>query len=146
MNRKKIIISDSTLRDGNHAVGHQLTISDMKTYAEAIEGVGIDILEVGHGNGLGASSLQLGKSVCSDGDMLVALRESLKSTKLGIHIIPGFGRINTDLKAAIDIGVNVFRVAAHCTEADITQRHIEFVRENSKTVAFISCDRIDFCI
>ncbi|WGU93821.1 4-hydroxy-2-oxovalerate aldolase [Paenibacillus dendritiformis] len=126
---QKVLISDPTLRDGSHAVRHQITLEHMLLYAELAEEVGIPILEVGHGNGLGASSLQLGESLVSDTDMLAGCREKLINTKLGIHIIPGFATLNKDLKNAIDIGVDVVRVASHCTEADITKRHIEYARE-----------------
>lgn len=129
LTKTKIIISDPTLRDGNHAVKHQLALSDIKAYAEAMDKTGVDIVEVGHGNGLGASSLQLGKSSCLDLEMLRAARNVLKNTKLGVHIIPGFGCIERDLKIAFNEGVNVVRVASHCTEADTTERHINFVRE-----------------
>lgn len=125
----QVLISDPTLRDGSHAVRHQLTLEHMMLYAELAEAAGIPILEVGHGNGVGASSLQLGESLVSDADMLIGCREKLVNTKLGIHVIPGFATINKDLKNAIDIGVNVVRVASHCTEADITKRHIEYARE-----------------
>ena len=48
-------------------------------------------------------------------------------------MIPGFATIQKDLRLAIDCGVDVIRVAAHCTEADVTQRHIEFSRKQNKT-------------
>lgn len=134
LSKKKIIISDPTLRDGNHAVKHRLTLNDIKTYAQAIDEVGIDIVEVGHGNGLGASSLQLGQTPSSDREILRVARSELKKTKLGVHIIPGFGRIDLDLKMAIEEGVDVIRVASHCTEADTTERHINFARNQDREV------------
>jgi len=33
---------------------------------------------------------------------------------------------------AVELGVDVFRVASHCTEADITDRHIHYVRQAGK--------------
>ncbi len=130
----KLIISDPTLRDGNHAVRHQLSINDIRTYAKGIDDAGIDIVEVGHGNGLGASSLQLGEACVSDIDALKAARAELKRTKLGVHIIPGFGRIDAHLKLAIDEGVDVVRVASHCTEADTTKNHISFAKNKGVEV------------
>jgi 4-hydroxy 2-oxovalerate aldolase len=53
---------------------------------------------------------------------------------LGIHVIPGFGTVKKDLTAAVDMGVDIFRVASHCTEADTTERHIGFLREAGKEV------------
>jgi 4-hydroxy 2-oxovalerate aldolase len=129
---KHVLISDSTLRDGNHACAHQLSTEQIAIYAEAAEKAGISIVEVGHGNGLGASSLQVGLSKEEDKDMLKTARKYLHKTKLGIHVIPGFATIKRDLSSAIDIGVDVIRVASHCTEADITQRHLGYVRERGK--------------
>jgi 4-hydroxy 2-oxovalerate aldolase len=129
---EKILISDPTLRDGNHAVRHQLTAEQMAIYCKAADAAGIPIVEVGHGNGVGASSLQLGESIISDELMLRTARENLKKSMLGIHVIPGFATIEKDLKTAIEWGVDVIRVASHCTEADLTQRHIEFSRNAGK--------------
>jgi 4-hydroxy 2-oxovalerate aldolase len=130
----KILISDSTLRDGSHAVGHQLNSHQIAVYAAAAEAAGIPIVEVGHGNGLGASSLQLGESLISDIEMLLSARKHLTRSKLGILIIPGFATINKDLSKAIEAGVDVVRVASHCTEADITERHITYARQKGKEV------------
>jgi 4-hydroxy 2-oxovalerate aldolase len=129
-----ILISDPTLRDGNHAIQHQMSEQQIVAYAAAADAAGIPIVEVGHGNGLGASSLQVGESRIDDARMLTIARKTLKQSKLGIHVIPGFATINKDLKQALDIGVDVVRVAAHCTEADITQRHINYVRERGREV------------
>jgi len=131
---RNILISDPTLRDGNHAVQHTLSLEQITAYCVVADAAGVPIVEVGHGNGLGASSLQLGESVIMDDTLLRVAREHLPHSKLGIHLIPGFATIEKDLKNAIDIGVDVVRVAAHCTEADITERYIGYAREKGKTV------------
>jgi len=129
-----VLISDPTLRDGNHAVRHQINARQVALYAAAADAAGIPIVEVGHGNGLGASSLQVGESIISDREILEVARENLTNSKLSIHVIPGFATINKDLKTAMEIGVDLVRVASHCTEADITQRHICYAREKGKEV------------
>jgi 4-hydroxy 2-oxovalerate aldolase len=53
----KIIITDSSLRDGNHSVKHTISLDSIEKYCKFAESAGIPIVEVGHGNGLGASSL-----------------------------------------------------------------------------------------
>lgn len=130
----KVLVSDSTLRDGSHAVSHQLNSHQIAVYAAAAEAAGVPIVEVGHGNGLGASSLQLGESLISDIEMLKSAREHLVNSKLGVLAIPGFATINKDLSRAIEVGADVVRVAAHCTEADITERHISYARQKGKEV------------
>ncbi len=130
----KILVSDPTLRDGNHAMAHKLTLEHIAAYSAAADAAGVPIVEVGHGNGLAASSMQVGEALVSDKDMLTTARKNLTRSKLGIHVIPGFATINRDLRPALDMGVDVVRVGCHCSEADITQRHIAYVRERGKQV------------
>ncbi len=131
---RSVLICDPTLRDGNHAVRHQLTCEQISMYAAAANAAGVAVVEVGHGNGLGASSLQVGLSKSDDKSVLDAARLALTSSKLGVHVIPGFATIKKDLHLAMDVGVDVFRIAAHCTEADITERHIGYIREHGREV------------
>ena len=131
---KDILISDPTLRDGSHAIKHKLALKQIESYCLLAEEAGIPIVEVGHGNGLGASSLQLGLSSHKDTEMLTAARKTLKKSMLGIHIIPGFATIKKDLEPAIDLGIDVVRVACHCTEADLTESHISFARKKGMIV------------
>lgn len=131
---KNIIISDPSLRDGNHSVRHQISLESVRKYCTFAEKAGIPIIEVGHGNGLGASSLLIGQMPHTDKQLLSVARENLKNTKLGIHLIPGLATIEKDIKPAIDIGVDIFRVACHCTEANVTRPHIEFLKKEGKSV------------
>ena len=124
-----VLIIDSTLRDGSHAIRHQFDAKTIRKYAKGAELARIPILIVGHGNGLGASSLQLGLSLLSDKKMLKIANSQLTKTKLGAFLIPGFGTIKNDLEPAIRYGIEVLMVAAHCTEANITRQHIEYAVE-----------------
>ena len=131
---KKIHIHDVSLRDGSHAISHQLTNEQIVAYCVAANTAGIASMEVGHGNGLGASSIQVGLSRISDEEMLRTARENLTTTKLAVHVMPGFATINKDINKAFEWGVDLLRVACHCTEADITERHISYAREKGKEV------------
>lgn len=131
---QEILIIDSTLRDGSHAVRHKFTASDITNYAKGAEEAGTKLLIVGHGNGLGASSLQLGQSFLSDREMLTFAKKQLKKTKLGAFLIPGFGTIKNDIEPAIAIGIDALVVACHCTEANITRQHIQYVTKKGIVV------------
>jgi len=131
---KKILISDPTLRDGNHAVRHQISQDQFAAYCAAADAAGVPIVEVGHGNGLGASSMLVGECALSDETILKTAREHLKRSRMAVHAIPGFCTIHRHMAMAMDLGVDVFRIASHCTEADITQRHMEYVRKRGKEV------------
>ena len=128
----KTIICDSTLRDGSHACAHQLTVEQIRDYATAADQAGVDYVEVGHGNGLGASSLQVGESRLSDAEMLSTAASCLRQARLSVHVMPGIATVDRDLRPAIDAGVALFRIGAHCTEADLTQRHITYVRNTGR--------------
>lgn len=129
---KEIIISDPSLRDGNHCVKHQISLDSVCRYCKFADEAGIPVVEVGHGNGLGASSLLIGQMPHTDFQMLSLARSNLKKAKLGVHVIPGLATIKKDIAPAIDIGVDIFRVASHCTEANITKKHIEYIRNKGK--------------
>jgi 4-hydroxy 2-oxovalerate aldolase len=107
-------------------MGHQFTAEQITMYARGAEKAGTEVIIVGHGNGLGASSLQLGKSLLPDKEMLEVAGKELKKTKLGAFLIPGFGTIQNDLEPALDLGVQVLMIACHCTEANVTKQHIRY--------------------
>ena len=125
---------DLTLRDGSHAISHQVTEQMIIDYCNFAEDAGIEVIEVGHGNGLGASSLLIGESLLSDYEMIKIARSHLKKTKLSVHIIPGSATIKRDIDVAISLGVDIFRIASHCTEASLTKSHIEYLSNKGKTV------------
>ena len=125
---------DLTLRDGCHAISHQLTTETIRNYCMFAENAGISVIEVGHGNGLGASSLLIGESLLTDTEMILIAKQKLKNTKLSVHIIPGFATISRDIEPAILSGVDIFRVASHCTEATVTKTHIEYLAGRGCTV------------
>lgn len=130
----KILISDPSLRDGNHSVKHTISLSSIERYCKFAEKAKIPVIEVGHGNGLGASSILIGQSLHSDKDILTTARQNLQKTKLSVHSIPGIATIHNDIKPAIDCGVDIFRIATHCTESTLSKTHIEFLKNQSKEV------------
>ncbi len=125
---------DSTLRDGSHAVSHKISAEQIREYCESIDGAGLYTVIVGHGNGIGASSHQVGFSEVNDLDTIAIARKALKKTRLGIFMIPGFATIADDLEPALKLGVDLVCVAAHCTEADTTQQYIKYLASANKEV------------
>lgn len=124
---KPLKLYDVTLRDGNHALRHTLEPSFVSEYCKIANDSDVWAVEVGHGNGLGASSFLVGKSRYSDFEILSAARENLTNPKLAVHAIPGFATIKRDLVPALKIGVDIFRIATHVTEVSVAQTHVEFL-------------------
>jgi len=133
MNKRTIKIYDSTLRDGNHAVYQQISAEQIITYARLADQVGIHYVEIGHGNGLGASSLQVGQSPISTNEMLKLARPHLKKSRMSTFMLPGWGTLK-ELNVAIEDGVDAVRIGAHCTEGNLTERYISYLAKKSVEV------------
>ena len=129
----KVEIYDVSLRDGNHAVKHQITLDQIEKYCTDADRAGVDVVEVGHGNGIGASSLQVGLAKHTDVEMLVAARRVLKNSKLSVHCMPGFATISIDVQNALECGADIIRIGCHCTEATVTKTHLNYLRDNNIT-------------
>ncbi|MET7468234.1 4-hydroxy-2-oxovalerate aldolase [Micromonospora sp. NPDC005686] len=125
---RPVTIHDPTLRDGQHAIRHQLGRDQLRRYAAAADAARVPVVEVGHGNGLGASSLQVGRAALTDAEMLTVVREQLSHSKMAVFMLPGWATTH-DLKEAVNHGVDVVRVGAHCTEGNTMERYLGFLRD-----------------
>jgi 4-hydroxy 2-oxovalerate aldolase len=120
-------LTDSTLRDGSHAVSHRFTTDQVRRVARALDQAEVPVIELSHGDGLGGSSFNYGFSGTDERELLRAAAEVVTRSRLAVLLLPGIG-VADDLRAARDLGVSVARIATHCTEADIAEQHIELAR------------------
>ncbi len=127
-NGSDIRIVDTTLRDGSHAIAHQYHVEQVRRIAEALDRAGVWAVAVGHGDGLGASSIQYGFPRHSDAELLAAAAEVVSDALIAVAILPGIGT-KRDLEAARDAGASLVRVSTVCTEADIGLQHLRLARE-----------------
>lgn len=130
---KFVELHDSTLRDGNHAIKQSFDHESVQTHCFLADRAAIYSVEVGHGNGLGASSYHAGFAVLDDQTTLDIARSSLTKTKLVAHVMPGCALYERDIAPAIERGVDIFRVGVHCTEADLTKTFIRNIVQNRKS-------------
>ena len=118
-----IHILDSTLRDGSHALSHQLTAEQVARVARGLDDAGVEIIEVSHGDGLGGSTITYGFGKQPELELLKAASSVIKKGKLAVLLLPGIGT-KDDLKMAADCGAKVAQIATHVTEADIAEQHM----------------------
>lgn len=123
-----VTLVDVTLRDGNHTYRHQFTPEIVFNTSQALDRAGVDIIEVGHGDGLGGSGIHVGRSAASDKELIAAAVAGAKRAKVAIILIPGMG-VFSDLDGAAELGVKVARIGSHCTEADVTEQHLQRSRD-----------------
>jgi 4-hydroxy 2-oxovalerate aldolase len=132
--RDALYIQDVTLRDGMHAIRHLYGVDSVRKIARALDLAGVAAIEVAHGDGLNGASFNYGFGAHTDWEWLEAAAEVLEKAVLTTLILPGVGTVE-DLQRAFEIGVRSVRVAAHCTEADVTRQHIKIARDLGMDVA-----------
>lgn len=134
---KKVTLHDMSLRDGMHAKRHQISLEDMVNIATGLDQAGMPMIEVTHGDGLGGASVNYGFPAHSDEEYLKAVVPKMKQAKVSALLLPGIGTVD-HLKMASDCGVSSIRVATHCTEADVSQQHIQMAAKmGMDTVGFL---------
>ena len=130
-------LTDSTLRDGSHAMAHQFTEGQVRAVVHALDRAGVQVIEVTHGDGLGGSSFTYGFSLTDDIRLIAAAVDEATRAKIAVLILPGIGTVD-DLRNAHDAGASVARVATHCTEADVSLQHFAAARDlGMETVGFL---------
>ncbi|MBK9738498.1 MAG: 4-hydroxy-2-oxovalerate aldolase [Actinobacteria bacterium] len=134
---EKVRITDSTLRDGSHAMAHRFTEAQVRSVVNALDQAGVEIIEVTHGDGLGGSSFNYGFSAVDDIQLVAAAVDEARQARIAVLMLPGLGTVK-NLKQAHEAGAQVARIATHCTEADVSRQHFKAARElGMETVGFL---------
>jgi 4-hydroxy-2-oxovalerate/4-hydroxy-2-oxohexanoate aldolase len=134
---RQIKMHDMCLRDGMHSMRHQITLAQMIDIATGLDDAGVPLLQVTHGDGLGGSSLNFGRSLHTDKEYITAVASRMKRAVVSVLHVPGLGTLD-ELRMAADCGAGCVHVASHCTEADVTEQHIGLGRKlGMDTVGFL---------
>lgn len=130
-------LTDTCLRDGSHHKRHQFVPQEVRDIVAALDGAGIPVIEVTHGDGLGGSSFNYGFSRTPEQELIKLAAETAKQAKIAFLMLPGVGT-KEDIRAAQDNGGQICRIATHCTEADTSGQHFALARElGLETVGFL---------
>ncbi|HRE02946.1 MAG TPA: hypothetical protein PLV68_16725, partial [Ilumatobacteraceae bacterium] len=102
-----------------------------------LDAAGVPVIEVTHGDGLAGSSFNYGFSLVDEKVLMKAAVDEAKNAKIAALMLPGLGTLD-DIRACVDLGVSVVRIATHCTEADISEQHFTIARDlGLETVGFL---------
>lgn len=123
-----IKLLECTLRDGSYVIDFQFTERDTMIIAAALEGAGIELIEIGHGLGLNASAAGKGQAAATDEAYLRAAAATLKHARWGMFFIPGVGR-HQDLDMAAAHGMHFVRVGTNATEVEQSREYIEHAKK-----------------
>jgi 4-hydroxy 2-oxovalerate aldolase len=130
-------ITDTTLRDGSHAVAHQFTVEQVRAVTRALDDAGVRVIEVTHGDGLAGSSFNYGFSHTDEIELVEAAVDEARDARIAVLLLPGLGTV-ADLLRARDAGAGIVRVATHATEADVSVQHFQAARQlGLETVGFL---------
>jgi 4-hydroxy 2-oxovalerate aldolase len=134
---RDVRITDSTLRDGSHAMRHRFTEEQVRAVVSALDGAGVQVIEVSHGDGLGGSSFNYGFSLVDEISLIRAAVDEARAAQIAVLLLPGVGTVD-DLREAREAGASVARIATHCTEADVSVQHFAAARDlGMETVGFL---------
>jgi 4-hydroxy 2-oxovalerate aldolase len=134
---RDVRITDSTLRDGSHAMRHRFTEEQVRAVVSALDGAGVQVIEVSHGDGLGGSSFNYGFSLVDEISLIRAAVDEARAARIAVLLLPGVGTVD-DLREARQAGASVARIATHCTEADVSVQHFAAARDlGMETVGFL---------
>lgn len=132
MEKKKIYLVDTTLRDGSHAVSHSFTADQVRAIAGGLERAGAAMIEVSHGDGIAGSSINYGFIGTPEQDLIRAGADVVHNSILTALLIPGVATI-ADLEIAREAGIRAFRIATHVTEADVGIQHVRYAKDAGLT-------------
>jgi 4-hydroxy 2-oxovalerate aldolase len=109
-------------------MSHQFTAEQVRDVARSLDEAGVQVIECNHGDGLAGSSIQYGFSKVPEMDLISEAAGVCEQARIAALLLPGIGTVE-ELKEAVERGIQVLRIATHCTEADISQQHFEMAKE-----------------
>ena len=124
---------DTTLRDGSYVINFQFTARDTAIIARELESAGIELIEIGHGVGLGASEAGHGAAAETDSAYLEAAAGALKQASWGMFCIPGVAKLE-HIDLAASFGMRFIRVGTDVADVPDSAPFIERAKKHGMFV------------
>jgi len=104
-------ILECTLRDGSYEIDFQFSKKNADDIATALDDAGFELIEVGHGVGLGATEKKIGVALESDEVYMESAAKSVKNGKWGMFAIPGIATLE-HLEVAKNYDMDFIRIGS----------------------------------
>lgn len=117
-------ILDCTLRDGSYAIDFRFTAHQTREICAGLESAGIELIEVGHGIGIGASE-RITPAFETDVVYAQAADAGTSSAEWGMFAIPGVASVR-EVAALADFGMGFVRIGIDIGEID---KGLDFLRQ-----------------
>lgn len=127
-------ILECTLRDGSYEIDFQFSKKQTTDICEALDTAGFELIEVGHGVGLGASEKNIGVALETDEVYMEAAANNVKNGKWGMFAIPGIAE-KRHLDIASDYDMDFIRIGS--TIEDFPKSS-EFI-DKAKSLSMMTC-------
>jgi 4-hydroxy-2-oxovalerate aldolase len=124
----KTKILDCTLRDGSYLNNFQFTKKQTFDICSKLQKAGVQIIEVGHGMGLGASRIARYRARETDVNYGKYANMALNKAKWGMFCIPGIANIE-DVKLLSDLGASFIRIGSNVENYKITEPYIKLAKK-----------------
>lgn len=125
---------DTTLRDGSYVINFGFTAAQTSQIVRAVEGCGMELIEVGHGIGLGATEKQISPAVETDETYAIAAAQSVTNAKWGMFCIPGIGELE-HIDMCADNGMHFIRIGVDVNSVDKAEAFVKKAKKKGMMVA-----------
>lgn len=130
-----INLLENTLRDGSYVIDFQFDKKQTADVVGGLQGLGFQMIEVGHGLGLGAwNNPKCGLSAENDEAYITAAKSVAGNAKIAAFFIPGIGS-EDDIRAAAACGLDFIRIGTNINEFRKAKPYVELARELGMMVA-----------
>lgn len=130
-----ITIIENTLRDGSYSIDFQTSIKNTTDVVSGLDKIGFDLIEVGHGLGLGAyKNPKTGLAPHSDEEYIRSAVSVKGKSSISAFFIPGIGT-KEDIDIAADAGLDMLRVGINVNEFDKCRTYAEYAKNKGLRVA-----------
>lgn len=127
---KKPKILEVTLRDGSYAIDFKFSARDTEHIGRALESAGFEMIEIGHGVGLGASKKGIGIASETDETYMKVGAETFNHASWGMFCIPGVAELE-DIDLAASYGMNFIRIGSDVDKVEESKKFIERAKKHN---------------